>query len=405
MPLAPASRATLLAAAATLLAAACSTGEKETVARAVRTDSAGVLIATNDSVDRPLGWRFEERFRVGGADEGPEAFYNVWPAGIGADSLDRLYVLDPGNFRVVVFDSTGTVVRTQGAKGGGPGELEFPAFLVVRAGGEVGVFDYSRRGLVRFSSDGAPLPLEKVGADGGPPPDGLRAVSDGFVLARTDYGETTAKSQLLVLRDTVETTLTAVERPVGALHMFKSCGGQLGMRLPPLFERRLVWAELGGRVAVAQGEGYVIDIYDDGRLTRSIRLTVRPQPTDEALARRELGEGMKVRFGGGECTIHPDEVIEVRGMEPTLQAVRTIVIGPDSSLWVERGRAKDDPPVVDVFSADGDYVGTLPAGSPMPALFLQSGDAIALVEDDLDVQRIVACRIHRDEVVRETARR
>jgi hypothetical protein len=40
-------------------------------------------------------------------EEGPEAFFRVFPTSIGLDSLGNLYVLDAGNYRISVFDRSG----------------------------------------------------------------------------------------------------------------------------------------------------------------------------------------------------------------------------------------------------------------------------------------------------------
>lgn len=381
-----------------VVALACAGGDGPAAARtAVHTDSAGIDIAANDSVDRPLAWRFEERFAVGGAESGPEAFYGVSARGVGVDTLGRLYILDAGNHRVVVVDSAGQVVRTQGAQGGGPGELEFPAFLAVRPDGEVGVYDYARGGLVRFAPDGAPLPLERVTAEGGPPPDAMRWVDGGLLLARTDYGDDRVRDELLVRRGEAETVLATTESPSPPMHTFRSCGGRLAMRLPPLFQPQMTWSERDGRIVAATNAAYTLDVYDGDRRVASVRRSLPPRASSEELARRELGEGMKVRFGGGDCTVDPAEVIEARGLAPVLPAVRTVVVAPDGTVWVERGRLKDEPPLIDVFDRSGDYLGTLPAGSPMPAAFQANGDLVAIVTDELEVQRVVTYRVARAE--------
>ena len=68
---------------------------------------------------------YREDLRLGKVDgTGPDVLGRV--AAIEVDATGRIYVLDAPNARVVVFDSTGAVIRTIGRKGQGPGELEFP---------------------------------------------------------------------------------------------------------------------------------------------------------------------------------------------------------------------------------------------------------------------------------------
>ena len=410
----PAARAALpLALAALLPLAACDDGAAG-AARAVRTDSAGVTLVVNDGADRPLAWTFTQRFAVGGEESGPESFYGISPRSVGGDARSNLYVLDGGNLRVLVFDSSGAFVREQGGKGGGPGELQFPGFLEVRADGVSGVYDHSREGLVRWSATGEPLTVEQIAGAGGPPPQLMRAVASGRVVQVDDHGspERPLRRITLELRpgaagDGVPAgerpgvvTLAALEMPVPTMHMYASCTSRLGMALGPIFEPELVWTAEGGRVFMAHDTTYVVDVHDGSRLRLSIRRATPARRATREMAVADLGEGMKVRFGGGECTIDPGEMIEARGVAPVLQPVDRIVVAPDGTVWVTRGAVKGEPRIVDVFDAEGEYLGTLPAGAPEPAAFLANGDLVAIEKDELDVERIAVYRVGRTEPAR-----
>ena len=87
-----------------------------------RVDSAGVEIVTYAGPDVPLAWSFDSLFALGGADSGPQSFYQVNGA-VGGDADGNIYVLDTSAKRIVVFDSAGTFVRTMGRPGGGPGSF------------------------------------------------------------------------------------------------------------------------------------------------------------------------------------------------------------------------------------------------------------------------------------------
>ena len=90
---------------------------------AVRRDSAGIEVVVSPAEDRLLGWRFTLRFTLGGAEEGPEQFYNVSTGIVDADAAGNMYILD-GSSHVVVFDSTGRHMRTVGGPGRGPWRVE-----------------------------------------------------------------------------------------------------------------------------------------------------------------------------------------------------------------------------------------------------------------------------------------
>ncbi|NIQ56025.1 MAG: hypothetical protein GWN85_21895, partial [Gemmatimonadetes bacterium] len=54
-----------------------------------------------------MGWEFTGLLTLGGEESGPESFYRVGRGLVDADGRGRIYVLDPTNARVVVFDAEG----------------------------------------------------------------------------------------------------------------------------------------------------------------------------------------------------------------------------------------------------------------------------------------------------------
>jgi hypothetical protein len=109
-------------------------------------------LVRNSPYERVLDWTFQRTLVLGGVDEGPTAFFRVFPTSVGADSVGNLYVLDAGNFTVAVFDGEGRHVLSFGRQGEGPGELGFPSDLAVGPGGATAVYDFARRALVRFDA-------------------------------------------------------------------------------------------------------------------------------------------------------------------------------------------------------------------------------------------------------------
>lgn len=373
--------------------------------RAVRTDSAGVAIVVNDSVDRPLAWTFTPRFSLGGEESGPESFYGIARQSVDTDAQGNLYLLDGGNHRVLVFDSTGAFVREHGGEGGGPGELQFPGFVVVSPDGTPGVYDYSRRGVVRWSPAGEPLPLEPLARPDDPSPQLLRAVQGGQValVDHRDAPEATTRRSVLEWQPAAPAegerppavVLASRESPAPVMHMYRSCTPQVGLSLGPILEPTLVWTTAGGRVLVARDTAYAIAVLEGTRPVASIRRRTAARPATREMAVAELGEGLKVRFGNNECTLDPDEVIEARGVAAVLQPVGAITVAPDGGIWVTRGAVRGEPRIVDVFDATGEYLGTLPEGAPDPVAFLANGDLVAIEKDELDVEHLVVYRVQR----------
>ena len=125
-----------------------------------------------------------------------------------------------------------------------------------------------------------------------------------------------------------------------------------------------------------------------------VRRDVPPRDATPELAQREVGDSMRVRGGTLRCAIAPEAVVEARGFAPVIPLIRSVSIARDGSLWVERTTPRNDPPLVDVFSPDGEYRGTLPAGSPVPIAFFPNGDIAASEKStDDDVERLVVYRV------------
>lgn len=385
------------AVAAAVILPACSGAGEEADARVERTDSAGMAIVRNLGPDRPLAWSFEPVLTIGGGLEGPEALSAVWDGGVAADAAGNLYLLDGQAHRVLVFDPSGTLLREMGRKGGGPGEMEFPTSLAVSAEGAVVVSDF-RNGLLRWGPDGSPgqslrpgEPLEGYGLGVGP--FGIAAV-----LQSMSGGRDSMVYRLTLLPDSGERRVLAELRVGMTTDVgFPNCPVRLS-GMPPIFAPDLEWAEAGERFVVATGTAYRLDLYDEqGDPVGSVRREVAPVPATPELAARELGDSMRIGFGGGTCAIAPEDVAEAQGVAPRVPAVRGLVGAPDGTWWVGRGIGRRDAWIIDVFAADGEYLGTLPEGTPWPAAFRSADEALVVERDEMDVPTVVVYRITREE--------
>jgi hypothetical protein len=359
---------------------------------AERTDSAGVQVVMNRGPDRPLLLEFTPRLTLGGKDSGPEAFFRVTRGTVDVDGSGRVYVLDFEANTIAVFDSTGQFVRTLGGTGGGPGELQFPNGIRAKDDGTVAVYDFAKDGLIRWGPDGSVLPTLRVKATS--PLREVAFTGDGLAYSWTSYAreDTVERSMLQVERGDSVTSLATIERPRPELLEFRGCG--IRMALPPLFSPDIVWTTNGRRIAWASGTQYEVAVLDSGGRRMLVRRDLPPRDATPELAQREVGDSLRVRGGTLRCAIAPDAVVEARGFAPVIPSIRSVSIARDGSLWVQRTTPRNDPPLIDVFSADGEYRGTLPAGSPVPLAFFPNGDIGAAKKSaDDDVERLVVYRV------------
>jgi hypothetical protein len=138
---------------------------------------------------------------------------------------------------------------------------------------------------------------------------------------------------------------------------------------------------------------YSVDVHRGGRRTRILRRDVAPRPVTQAMAEAQYPDGMTVRMETGPCRIPASEVVQKAGYAETMPAIGAVALDPRGRIWIQRGRVPGEEVPIDVFTLEGDYVGTLPAGSPFPIVFI-GDDRIGSVEtDDLDVSRLVIHRV------------
>ena len=380
-------RVTLLA---LLAVCSCAAGERNAAVRVERHDSAGVEIVLNVGPDVPLDRSFSAQLSIGGDEAGPASFYRVLPQGVGTDARGDIHVLDAAMFRVIVFDSAGRFLHSFGRQGGGPGAFDAPDAMVVRADGRVAVRDFRKRGLEWFDSTGASLGFEPLAVRyaGGR----ILVHDEGLVVPVrvTDATQGVAHYSLLHLGGGDSLTLATQDRPLGRSIMFSGC--QLSITMEPLFTPWLTWDAREHQAVVIRGTDYVIDVYRGTERTRSLRRDVAPRPVTEAMALEEVGEGEHITWSGGQCTVPPDVVISERGFADVLPAVARVALTPSGEVWAQRGSVRGEPVRIDVLSAEGAYVGTLPTGSPWPVAFLPDGRLIAIETDSLDVQRLAIYR-------------
>lgn len=381
----------VLAAGAAVLAVACGQGTDDGVV-VERTDSAGIEIVSSGATDRALDWTIEEVLRIDPESSAGAGVFQPHFSGVATDGAGRIHVLDTDGRRVVVFGPDGRFVHSLGGKGGGPGEVEFPLAMVVADDGSVGIYDATKRRLVRFGADGSIQPEQPLGDHnffGGT----IRQTDAGLLYdSRRGLGEGVSMSG--VARFSGDSSSMVMERtnPPARPIELESCGmGFSGM--PPLFSPTVRWDASGAVVAVATEAAYDIRVLENGREVRRVRRAVEPRAATVELAAQDLGDGMRVRTEGGVRVCDTGEVAEKRGFDPVIPTIGRIVLAPDGGMWVRRGGVRDEALPIDVFAPDGAYVGTLPPETPFPSAFLPDGRYVAVVTDELDVASLVVMQL------------
>jgi hypothetical protein len=311
-------------------------------------------------------------------------------------SGDRIAVLDGDGKKVVLFDDEGKLLTQYGREGSGPGEFQYPLELTGSPGGGVFVFDVMNRRLERFDSALVPLAPDPllVHYSGG-----RMAFAGGFLVLPTgDPDDPRAGTQILTaLSDTDTLEIVRYRRERTGPIQLESCGMRLS-GISPIFGATTLWATgPEARVAVLGTGRYEIDVYrgPDFHLERRIRRMVPPIPATKELAEATVGDGMRVMTPAEERVCDASEVVEKRGFAREVPPVAGVAVSPGGEILLQRWAPEGEPRSTDVLSANGDYVGTLPAGFPFPRAFLGNDRIVVTEEDEMELTSVVVYRIQR----------
>lgn len=370
---------------AALFLAACDTST-QTSSLSTTTDSSGVAIVVGPAADSALPWTLTEVRRIGGADTGVASFTQFSTSSVATDGRNTIAVLDwSGTERIQLFDSSGTWLRSVGAKGGGPGELQSPSGITMDPDGRILAFDYEKMAVVQWAADGSSTGETKWNGERGFPWGVPRMMGDTMLVV---VQVTDSLQRVIRLERRLPGGTVAVDSTVGPAPtmVMLSC---VGLALPPLFTGELAWSMGSNMIATTAQSRYVVDVREGGRLVRSVRRAITPVAATNADAARLYPEGMKVRFGGGrECVTPSSEVAEKIGVAPTLPLVKAVAVAPDGTLWVQRFTFEGETPSVDLFEREGRYLGTV-VGKPVPLGFLGNELVLFPIENADDGTRVI----------------
>ena len=396
--------------------------------------------------DRPLGAAFEEVFRIGAvAGESWQMLGTV--RSVAFDAAGNLYIFDgTGGVggpwvdpRILVFDASGTFVREFGRSGEGPGEFNAAVSMAVMRDGTVAVGDVGHRAYQIFDESGAFLRLVRMGMEAfalliptqaaiDPRGNGVYAIPSrgrAAMAGGADAPEPVSRPILrldLVGEDvTVDTVAEGWLPPPPATSDGVVPGvvvegravtfAELGLGQSTVFEPEVVMAVLpGGHVAYSDSSAYSLKIAGDAGapIGRVITRPFRPErvtPAIEEAEKERLQAGRRALGGSGRT-----RMIEVRGGDgsvqstsydlpepaffPELSVIHAMSATWEGRIWVQRrGEYPETDGPIDVLTPEGDYIGTLPAGTALPGAFGPGGLAAFIELDVMDVATVVVRRL------------
>lgn len=404
--------------------------------------------------DRPMDPALEEVYRVGVVEGEPwEMFSQV--NHVAFDERGNLYVFDDAgsllspDLRVSVFDPSGAFARMFGTNGEGPGEFRHPNGYAVARDGTTIVRDRGHLAYQVFDASGGFVRMIRNRAGttessgGGGVVTTTTAVSTPIQAdprggaVYTTAGETTISgfgvdgtppAARLIARHNldgedvhIETVVRPWQPPRGDTPSGQH--GAVGVTLPRTFEPRLLMALLpDGGLVYSDSSAYAIKVVaaDGSGMVRTITRPFQPTPVtariegeykrvmeeqDAEGRRREgrttvsistRGEGVGNDPGSVQALMQlMEEFDKIQPFYPEIPVLLRLQTTWEGRIWVMRqGESLLEDGPIDVLSADGEYVGTYPAGAmTMPDAFGPEGLAAFVGLDEFDVPSVVVRRL------------
>lgn len=338
-----------------LLFTACAAGDRAASgswAGAIDTLANGALHIRNPAAglwDEATAWRIEEELRIGtAAGSGPGEFKG--PIALRWDHAGRLWVVDHGNARYAIFDTTGTY-QTMVRRTSGYIRIPWP-------GG--------------FDDAGRFYDVANIA------PANATSWTEGFIAFRVDAPDPSPADTFQIPQFEGEVFEALNQR------------GQRSMTMVVPFAPRLVWyfEPRSALWAAITGDYRIARIDAAGDTTRIVERAFRPIPVTSA-DRAEALENLE-RFTQMGGKIDPARI------PSTKPAIHSLFTDSDGYLWVQPvTTAEDQGHLVDIFDPDGRYLGELRLPFKLgyfPSLII--GDRLyAITQDELEVQYIVRARI------------
>jgi hypothetical protein len=375
--------------------------------------------------DLPMELPVREVYTVGVADGADHEMFGQL-AGVAFDADGNLFVLDRGNHRVVVFGPDGAFVRAFGRRGGGPGELQAP-MRIVASGDEIIIHDLAHNAAVIFSRDGTHLRNVPFESDQRPgqrldahPRGGIVFEPMATSVTMTDRGlpQVSRRDSLPILwkqTDREAPPRPLFQTPLPRVDVTQPASPREGVVVlsggaSPVFTPSLLWGVLpDGALAVARSDEYRVEIVGGGgRVARAIQRPIAPRRVSErdreharALREKALTSGSAVFSMGGaggpppvQIRDHARQALGNLSFAETVPVIQALVVDPAGHIWVRRAGSREyDRGPMDLLTADGRYLGTLPEGTRIPIAFGPDGLVAHIETDDLDVQRVAVGRL------------
>ncbi len=375
-------------------------------------ESAMGAAGTLDGPDVIVNAVTEEVFTVGSAMATDwQAFGNV--RSLHFDAQANLHIFDSDADHILVIGQDGSLIRTVGGRGEGPGEFGNVVAAIVARDGSYTVMGFTTIDLLESGGEFVrritldPMTTGVVMANMALP-DGRLVVNQIVRFGSVEEEQEEGRPIYIFPLDGTESELLytawelpeeeeeepSVESTSGGM-LYRSAAGRA-------FEPRLQYDPLtDGRLALIDSIGYRVKLIGlDGSVTGTIERPIAPLPVDDAIieADRERyreREASEVITSGGVNVQVEREGVEGRTYADEVPVLYGLKVDWEDRIWVERrGPTGDDDGPIDIVTPTGDYIGTLaPDGLRTPSAFGPGGLLAYIETDELDVPTVRVLRL------------
>lgn len=395
----------------TLLFSACGSSN-EIAPSAIQWDSAGIVIVENppEMALNAGGWLVEPGpFLSIGAIDGPEGTFLDDVTGAHRLPDGHVVVLNAGTQEIRVYDNTGTLLKTIGRDGEGPGEFRYLSLGGVLPGDTLVVMDAMLRRMSIVHPEAGVVRSARLDPDVAANANAWGVFDNRTVLF--GRGGQTAESEGVYRQpetyrvSDLEGTLAGVlgEKPgVEANHipMESYTTGE-----PVIITRQLYFARKGIPVAVGDRfyfgsqDKFEIEAMDPyGTILRLIRVPVDPVPLTREIWDSYVEHRIETiaRDPDHERRMRRSMEQDSQALPPTFPAHGELEVDALNHLWVEEYRIPgDNTHTWSVFDREGVRLARVTLPVPMEVLEVGGDYVMGLVKDEMDVEYVRLFRLRR----------
>jgi hypothetical protein len=267
--------------------------------------------------------------------------------------------------RLLFFDTSGTLVRTVGRRGDGPGEFQVPQFLG-RTEDTVWVYDFSHSRVTRFDDAGELLGIVNLT----PPLPSALAIGDlrdGSLVLMGQWASNGSRNTQGLVRDSVAVVRYAAGIRADTIAVIP--GREYVRRADETGRMVMSTAVFGRRASAVTWNGQIVLGIQNDRSLRVIgmdgrdKLVLRWPGPDLRLSETQISDWVENQVAAARSDQRDGlrVVLESSPRPERRPAYGRLLASRSGELWVAEYAAPDvEPASWDVFSRDGVWLGRVP---------------------------------------------